>query len=127
ADIALRVIVMDKGGIGEEWPPQTIFTNPQTARTRAFLTRLLYHSGKYDAECAMNPPITRAVDGRGHRRVVLGAGIGAVPLMARHRMRFRTAGGISSASSIGRRSDSAAPGAAGRFTAVSGWRGTAAL
>ena len=50
ADIADRVIVMDKGVIVEEGPPQTIFTNPQTARTRVFLTRLLDRSGKREAE-----------------------------------------------------------------------------
>jgi len=50
ADIADRVIVMDKGVIVEEGPPQTIFTNPQTARTRVFLTRLLGRSGTHETE-----------------------------------------------------------------------------
>ena len=50
ADIADRVIVMDKGVIVEEGPPRRIFTNPQIARTRVFLTRLLDRSGKHEAE-----------------------------------------------------------------------------
>jgi glutamine transport system ATP-binding protein len=50
ADIADRVIVMDKGVIVEEGPPRGIFTNPQIARTRVFLTRLLDRSGKHGAE-----------------------------------------------------------------------------
>jgi len=49
ADIADRVIVMDKGVIVEEGPPRQIFTDPQTARTRLFLTRLLDRSGKHEA------------------------------------------------------------------------------
>jgi ABC-type polar amino acid transport system ATPase subunit len=49
-DIADRVIVMDKGVIVEEGPPRRIFTNPQMARTRVFLTRLLDRSGKHEAE-----------------------------------------------------------------------------
>jgi ABC-type polar amino acid transport system ATPase subunit len=49
-DIADRVIVMDKGVIVEEGPPRRIFTDPQIARTRVFLTRLLDRSGKHEAE-----------------------------------------------------------------------------
>jgi ABC-type polar amino acid transport system ATPase subunit len=49
ADIADRVIVMDKGVIIEEGPPRQIFIDPQTARTRVFLTRLLDRSGKREA------------------------------------------------------------------------------
>ena len=50
ADVADRVIVMDKGMIIEEGPPKQIFSDPQTARTRAFLTRLLDRSGRHEAD-----------------------------------------------------------------------------
>ena len=40
-EIADRVIVFDRGEIVEIGPPETIFTNPKTDRTRAFLSRVL--------------------------------------------------------------------------------------
>ena len=43
-DVADRVVVMDNGAIVEEGPPGRIFTDPQTPRARAFLTRLLARS-----------------------------------------------------------------------------------
>ena len=49
-DIADRVVVMDKGIIVEEGPPSKIFTDPQIARTRLFLTRLLDRFGKPEAQ-----------------------------------------------------------------------------
>jgi ABC-type polar amino acid transport system ATPase subunit len=48
ADIADRVIVMDRGVIVEEGHPRQIFTSPKAARTRLFLTRLLDRSGKHE-------------------------------------------------------------------------------
>jgi ABC-type polar amino acid transport system ATPase subunit len=50
AEIADRVVVMDKGVIVEEGPPSRIFTNPQVGRTRLFLTRLLDRSGKLEPQ-----------------------------------------------------------------------------
>ena len=40
-EIADRVVVFDRGEIVEIGPPETIFRNPQTERTRAFLSRVL--------------------------------------------------------------------------------------
>ena len=40
-EIADRVVVFDRGEIVEIGPPETIFTNPRTDRTRAFLSRVL--------------------------------------------------------------------------------------
>jgi polar amino acid transport system ATP-binding protein len=42
-EIAGRVVVFDRGEIVETGRPETIFTNPQTDRTRAFLSRILKH------------------------------------------------------------------------------------
>ncbi len=46
-DVADRVIVMDNGAIIEAGPPDRIFTDPQTPRARAFLTRLLARSERH--------------------------------------------------------------------------------
>jgi len=46
-DVADRVIVMDRGALVEEGPPQRIFTDPRTPRARAFLTRLLARSERH--------------------------------------------------------------------------------
>lgn len=40
-DVADRVVVMDGGRVVEDGPPAEIFTNPQSARARAFLERLI--------------------------------------------------------------------------------------
>jgi len=40
-DVADRVVFMDKGVIEEEGPPDQIFNNPKTERTREFLRRTL--------------------------------------------------------------------------------------
>ena len=40
-DVSTRVVFMDKGVIAEEGPPETIFQNPQTPRTREFLSRYI--------------------------------------------------------------------------------------
>lgn len=40
-EVADRVVVMDGGRIIEDGPPEQIFSNPQTDRTRSFLDRLL--------------------------------------------------------------------------------------
>jgi ABC-type polar amino acid transport system ATPase subunit len=42
-EIADRVVVFDRGEIVETGRPETIFTKPQTDRTRAFLSRILKH------------------------------------------------------------------------------------
>lgn len=39
-EVADRVVVFDRGEIVETGPPATIFTHPQTGRTRAFLSRI---------------------------------------------------------------------------------------
>ena len=48
-DVADVAIVMDRGAIVEQGRPRDVFTNPQTARARAFLARLLdrtaHHAG----------------------------------------------------------------------------------
>ncbi|QCN98470.1 amino acid ABC transporter ATP-binding protein (plasmid) [Azospirillum argentinense] len=41
-DVASRVVFMEGGRIVEEGPPGKIFTNPDNARTRAFLARVLH-------------------------------------------------------------------------------------
>ncbi|AWJ82240.1 polar amino acid ABC transporter ATP-binding protein (plasmid) [Azospirillum sp. TSH58] len=41
-DVASRVVFMEGGRIVEEGPPSKIFTNPDNARTRAFLARVLH-------------------------------------------------------------------------------------
>ena len=46
-DVADRVIVMDHGAVVEEGPPGRIFSNPETPRARAFLTRLLARSERH--------------------------------------------------------------------------------
>ena len=40
-DIADRVAFLDEGRIVEEGPPEQIFTNPQSPRTRTFLQRII--------------------------------------------------------------------------------------
>lgn len=40
-EVADRVVVFDKGDIVEIGPPEEIFTNPKTERTRVFLSRVL--------------------------------------------------------------------------------------
>jgi polar amino acid transport system ATP-binding protein len=40
-DVSGRVIFMDQGEIVEDSPPQAMFSNPQHARTRAFLRQIL--------------------------------------------------------------------------------------
>lgn len=40
-EVADRVVVFDSGDILETGPPEEIFTNPQTERTRLFLSRIL--------------------------------------------------------------------------------------
>ena len=40
-EVADRVVFMDKGVIEEEGPPEQIFNNPKTERTREFLKRTL--------------------------------------------------------------------------------------
>jgi ABC-type polar amino acid transport system ATPase subunit len=40
-DVSGRVIFMDHGEIIEDSPPQEMFSNPQHARTRAFLRQIL--------------------------------------------------------------------------------------
>jgi len=42
-EIADHVVVFDRGEIVESGRPETIFTNPRTDRTRAFLSRILKH------------------------------------------------------------------------------------
>ena len=42
-DISDRVVMMDKGRVIETGPPNQIFTNPQTARTRDFVGKILRH------------------------------------------------------------------------------------
>ena len=42
-EIADRVVVFDRGEIVETGRPETIFIQPQTERTRAFLSRILKH------------------------------------------------------------------------------------
>ena len=49
-DVADRVIVMDHGAVVEEGPPGRIFSNPETPRARAFLTRLLARSERHRRE-----------------------------------------------------------------------------
>jgi len=49
-DVADRVIVMDHGAVVEEGPPDRIFSNPETPRARAFLTRLLARSERHRRE-----------------------------------------------------------------------------
>jgi aspartate/glutamate/glutamine transport system ATP-binding protein len=49
-DVADRVIVMDRGALVEEGPPDRIFSNPATPRARAFLTRLLARSERHRRE-----------------------------------------------------------------------------
>jgi ABC-type polar amino acid transport system ATPase subunit len=49
-DVADRVIVMDHGAVVEEGPPERIFSNPETPRARAFLTRLLARSERHRRE-----------------------------------------------------------------------------
>ena len=49
-DVADRVIVMDHGALVEEGPPDRIFSNPETPRARAFLTRLLARSERHRRE-----------------------------------------------------------------------------
>ena len=49
-DVADRVIVMDRGALIEEGPPQQIFRDPRTPRARAFLTRLLARSEHHRKE-----------------------------------------------------------------------------
>jgi ABC-type polar amino acid transport system ATPase subunit len=43
-DVSDRVVFMDDGLIVEQSPPAILFSNPQRARTRQFLQRLLYES-----------------------------------------------------------------------------------
>jgi polar amino acid transport system ATP-binding protein len=45
-DVADRVLVMDQGTIIESGPPETVFSRPQSPRTRMFLQRVLQQ--KYD-------------------------------------------------------------------------------
>ncbi|CCJ90963.1 ABC-type polar amino acid transport system,ATPase component [Cronobacter turicensis 564] len=40
--VADRVIFMDRGEIVEEAPPQAFFSNPQSERTRAFLSQVIH-------------------------------------------------------------------------------------
>lgn len=40
--VADRILFMDKGEIVEEAPPEAFFTNPQNARTKAFLGQILH-------------------------------------------------------------------------------------
>jgi ABC-type polar amino acid transport system ATPase subunit len=41
--VADRVVFMDQGSIVEEAPPQIFFSQPQSERTRLFLSRILDH------------------------------------------------------------------------------------
>ena len=41
-EVSDRVLFMDKGVIAEEGSPAEIFGNPQNARTREFLSKVLY-------------------------------------------------------------------------------------
>lgn len=41
--VADRVIFMDRGEIVEQGPPQTFFNNPQSERTKLFLSQILNH------------------------------------------------------------------------------------
>jgi putative glutamine transport system ATP-binding protein len=40
-EVADRVVVFDKGDIIEAGPPDEIFTNPKTERTKLFLNRII--------------------------------------------------------------------------------------
>ncbi|MFK3781660.1 amino acid ABC transporter ATP-binding protein [Agrobacterium sp. NPDC089420] len=42
-DVATRIVFMEAGRIVEEGPPNKIFTNPDNARTREFLARVLHN------------------------------------------------------------------------------------
>ncbi len=42
-EVADRVIFFDKGEIVEEAPPEQFFTNPQSERTKLFLSQILHH------------------------------------------------------------------------------------
>ena len=42
-EVAHRVVFMDEGEIVEITPPHQFFTNPQTERARAFLSKILSH------------------------------------------------------------------------------------
>jgi len=41
-DVADKVLVMDRGAIIEQGPPEVVLSNPRTERTRAFLQRMLH-------------------------------------------------------------------------------------
>jgi polar amino acid transport system ATP-binding protein len=43
--VAHRVVVFERGAIVEQGPPQQIFDNPQTERTRVFLSHLSWAGG----------------------------------------------------------------------------------
>ncbi len=42
-EVSERIIYMDQGAIVEEGPPDELFSNPQSDRTRSFLARILHH------------------------------------------------------------------------------------
>lgn len=53
--VADRVIFMDEGRIVEEARPETLFSNPQNARTRAFLSSILSHTGPQTSRIGTEP------------------------------------------------------------------------
>jgi polar amino acid transport system ATP-binding protein len=46
-DVADDVVVLDHGAIVEQGPPSRVLRDPQTARARAFLSRLLARSAHH--------------------------------------------------------------------------------
>jgi ABC-type polar amino acid transport system ATPase subunit len=62
-DVADVVVVIDDGIIVEQGPPKKVFSNPETAKAKAFLNTLLERSARHSAEQQENAATNAATQG----------------------------------------------------------------
>lgn len=55
-DVADQVVVLDHGSIVEQGPPSSVLLDPETARARAFLSRLLDPTVRHSQAQALSNP-----------------------------------------------------------------------